>query len=188
MQELALQTREGSVTPHRFGKVARFLLRLPTHLYDWHIGWLFDSRLLRLMHVGRSSGHPYQTVHEVVGTYPATGEVSVMSGFGPSADWFRNLQAARAAEIAISRRRFRPQHRILDETRRLLFWLTTSDGTGSSLRSSGAASAGWSDGPTTAATLPERASSINCRWSGSDRCTARTSRACADLLKPRRQG
>jgi deazaflavin-dependent oxidoreductase (nitroreductase family) len=104
------------VTPHRFGKAGRFLLRLPTHLYDWHIGWLFDSRLLCLTHVGRSSGRHYQTVLEVVGTDPATGEVIVMSGFGRSADWFRNLQAAPAEEIAISRRCFRPQHRILDET------------------------------------------------------------------------
>jgi hypothetical protein len=36
--------------------------------------------------------------------------------FGPSADWFRNVQAAPALEVAIGRRRFRPQHRILDET------------------------------------------------------------------------
>ena len=156
------------MTRHRFGKVGRFLLRLPTHLYDWHIGWLFDSRLLRLTHVGRSSGRHYQTVLEVVGTDPATGKVIVMSGFGRS----------NGADIIGQRMR----------RRRLLFSLTTSDGTGSSLRSSGAASAGWSDGPTTAASLPGLASSINCRWSGSDRCTARTSRACADLLEPRRQG
>jgi deazaflavin-dependent oxidoreductase (nitroreductase family) len=55
-------------------------------------------------------------VLEVVGSVRETGEIIVISGFGPSADWFRNLQAAPAAEIAIGRRRFRPQHRIIDET------------------------------------------------------------------------
>ena len=39
-----------------------------------------------------------------------------MSGFGPSADWFQNLHAAPAEEIAIGCRRFRPKHRILEET------------------------------------------------------------------------
>jgi deazaflavin-dependent oxidoreductase (nitroreductase family) len=104
------------VTPHRFGKAMRYLLRLPTHLYDWHVGWLLDSRFLRLTHLGRKSGRRYQTVLEVVGSDRATGELVVMAGFGRSADWFQNLQAAPAAEIAIGCRRFRPQHRILEET------------------------------------------------------------------------
>jgi deazaflavin-dependent oxidoreductase (nitroreductase family) len=54
-------------------------------------------------------------VLEVVDSDRETGEIIVISGFGPSADWFRNLQAAPAVEIAIARRRFRPQHRIIDE-------------------------------------------------------------------------
>jgi hypothetical protein len=40
----------------------------------------------------------------------------VVSGFGPSADWFQNLHVAPAQEIAIGCRRFRSQHRILEET------------------------------------------------------------------------
>ena len=102
--------------PHRFGRATRLLLRLPTHLYDWHLGWLLDGRFLRLTHLGRRSGRGYQTVLEVVGSDRETEEITVMSGFGPSADWFRNLQAAPAVEVAIGRRRFRPQHRILEET------------------------------------------------------------------------
>jgi hypothetical protein len=46
---------------------------------------------------------------EVVGTNPVTDEVIVMSGFGHAADWFQNLQAAPAVEVAIGRRRFIPQ-------------------------------------------------------------------------------
>ena len=123
--------------PHRFGRATRLLFRLPTHLYDWHLGWLFDGRFLRLTHLGRRSGRGYQTVLEVVGSDRETEEITVMSGFGPSADWFRNLQAAPAVEVAIGRRRFRPQHRILEETRRLAFSRTTNDGIGSSPRSFG---------------------------------------------------
>jgi deazaflavin-dependent oxidoreductase (nitroreductase family) len=102
--------------PHRFGRATRLLLHSPAHLYDWHLGWLLNGRFLRLTHLGRRSGRRYQTVLEVVGSDRGTGEIMVMSGFGRSADWFRNLQAATAVEIAIGRRRFRPQHRILDET------------------------------------------------------------------------
>jgi deazaflavin-dependent oxidoreductase (nitroreductase family) len=103
--------------PHRFGRSTRLLLRLPTHLYDWHLGWLLDGRFLRLTHLGRRSGRRYQTVLEVVGSDRETEQITVMSGFGPSANWFRNLQAAPAVEVAIGRRRYRrPQHRILEET------------------------------------------------------------------------
>lgn len=103
------------ITP-RLEWATRFLLHLPTHIYDWHAGWLLDRRFLRLTHRGRRSGRQYQTLLEVVGTNPVTDEVIVMSGFGHAADWFQNLQAAPAVEVAIGRRRFIPQHRILDET------------------------------------------------------------------------
>jgi hypothetical protein len=104
-----------------------------------------------------------------------------MSGFGPSADWFRNLQAAPAVEVAIGRRRFRPQHRIVDETdaagvlagyerrnrliapivRLGLGWL-----------------AGWPYDGIDAA-LPDLCD--NCRWSRSHHARSKRSRAGADL-------
>jgi deazaflavin-dependent oxidoreductase (nitroreductase family) len=104
------------VPPFRLSRAARVALRLPTHLYDWHVGWILGERFLRLTHVGRRSGRTFQTVLEVVGTDPATGELIVMAGFGPSADWFQNLKSRPAVEIAIGRRRFSPEHRILDES------------------------------------------------------------------------
>jgi deazaflavin-dependent oxidoreductase (nitroreductase family) len=73
------------------------------------------NRFLRLTHLGRKSGRRYQAVLEVVDTDRATGELVVMAGFGRSSDWFRNIQAAPAVEIAINGRRFPPLHRILDE-------------------------------------------------------------------------
>ena len=104
------------VTARRFTRATRLLLRLPTHLYDCHAGWLLGNRFLRLTHVGRKSGRRYQTMLEVVGTDKANGELVVVAGFGPSSDWVQNINATPAAEIAIESRRFRPEHRILDET------------------------------------------------------------------------
>jgi len=39
----------------------------------------------------------------------------VIAGFGPSADWYPNLQAHPAIEVAIAGQRFRPAHRVLNE-------------------------------------------------------------------------
>jgi deazaflavin-dependent oxidoreductase (nitroreductase family) len=98
------------------GRIAAVLLRVPAQLYDWHAGWLLGGRFLRLTHRGRKSGRRYHTVLEVIATDKAAEEVVVMAGFGRSSDWFQNLQTAPADEIAIGGRRYRPQHRILDET------------------------------------------------------------------------
>jgi len=88
---------------------------MPARLYDWHAGWLLGRRFLRLTHTGRRSGRRYRTVLEVIGTGNAPGEVIVMAGFGRSADWYRNLLAHPATEVAIARQRFRPVHRVLSE-------------------------------------------------------------------------
>lgn len=90
------------------------LLRAPARLYDWHCGWLLGHRFLRLTHVGRRSGRRYQTMLEVIRTDADTDEVVVVAGLGRRADWYRNLQAAPAVEVAIGHRRFRPVHRVLD--------------------------------------------------------------------------
>ena len=93
----------------------RRLLRLPARLYDWHARCLLGHRFLRLTHVGRRSGRLHQTVLEVIRTSPRAGEFVVMSGFGRPADWYRNLAAAPAVEVAAGNRRFRPAHRVLGE-------------------------------------------------------------------------
>jgi deazaflavin-dependent oxidoreductase (nitroreductase family) len=91
------------------------LLRAPARLYDWHLGWLLGRRFLRLTHVGRRSGRRYQTVLEVVGENPRTGELIVVAGFGRSAGWYRNIRAGGAREVAVGRERFVPVHRLLEE-------------------------------------------------------------------------
>lgn len=93
----------------------RQLFRAPALLYRWNAGWLLGRRFLLLTHVGRRSGRRYQTVLEVIGTEPVCGEVVVIAAFGSLADWYRNVQAHPATEVAIGGHRFRPVYRTLDE-------------------------------------------------------------------------
>jgi deazaflavin-dependent oxidoreductase (nitroreductase family) len=74
---------------------------------------MLGRRFLRLTHVGRRSGRIYQTVLEVVGQNRSTNEVIVVAGPGRSAQWYRNLQAQEAIEVAIAGQRFTPVHREL---------------------------------------------------------------------------
>ncbi|GAB3408272.1 PNPOx family protein [Flindersiella endophytica] len=99
----------------RLNPFLRWAFRLPNVLYDHHLGWLLGRRLLRLTHVGRRSGREYHTVLEVVRADEQTGEVSVVAGFGPATDWYRNLRAHPAVRVETGRRGFRPAHRELGE-------------------------------------------------------------------------
>ena len=96
----------------RQGRWARRLLRVPILLYHLHLGWLLGHRFLLLEHQGRRSGRRYETVLEVVKWDPA-GEVVVLSGWGPGADWYRNVRASSEVAITLSTRRFSATHRVL---------------------------------------------------------------------------
>jgi deazaflavin-dependent oxidoreductase (nitroreductase family) len=89
-------------------------LRAPTVLYDWNLGWLLGRRFLRLTHRGRRSGRCYQTMLEVIGEDIDRNELFVMVGLGRSAQWYRNLVAGGAVEVAIGRERFSPAYRELE--------------------------------------------------------------------------
>lgn len=97
------------------GRLLRFLLRIPAVVYRCRAGWVFGHRFLLLTHVGRRSGRIRRTVLEVVRFDRDSLEAVVVSGWGRGADWFRNIEAAPALEVAIGRRRFRPAQRILGE-------------------------------------------------------------------------
>ena len=99
----------------RPGPLMRRLLGAPTRLYDWNAEWLLGRRFLRLTHIGRRSGLLHRTMLEVIGTRPATGELLVVAGLGRSANWYRNLESHPAVQVAVGRRRFRPEHRTLGE-------------------------------------------------------------------------
>ncbi|HUA48904.1 MAG TPA: nitroreductase family deazaflavin-dependent oxidoreductase [Solirubrobacteraceae bacterium] len=88
-------------------------LRAPAVLYDWNLGWLLGRRFLRLTHRGRRSGRSYRVMLEVIGHDRARHEVFVMVGLGRRAQWYRNVIAGGAVELAIGGERFRPDYREL---------------------------------------------------------------------------
>lgn len=92
------------------------VLRAPTRLYDWRAGWILGRRFLRLTQIGRRSGRQYQTMLEVIGENRTTREVIVIAGLGRSGNWYRNLRAHDAIEVAICNERFSPAHRELNES------------------------------------------------------------------------
>lgn len=93
------------------GPILRRALRLPVHLYDLGAARLFGHRFLLLTHRGRRSGRLYRTMLEVVGWNPEKREAIVMSGFGPDANWRRNVLAGGAVEVRIAALRFEPRVR-----------------------------------------------------------------------------
>ena len=95
------------------GPLLRAALRAPQLAYRHGWGHLFGHRLLLLTHRGRRTGRLHQTVLEAVRYDPTTREVTVMSGWGPGADWLQNVLATGEAEVSIGRDRFGAEVRLL---------------------------------------------------------------------------
>lgn len=72
------------------------------------------KRFLMIEHFGRKSGNLYRTVIEVAGRHPETDEWIVTSGWGPSADWYRNLQSGGFEAVWIGSKRHQAKVRFLD--------------------------------------------------------------------------
>ncbi len=70
----------------------RRVARLPIFLYRMGLGGVFGKRLLLLHHIGRVSGLERRVVLEVVAHDPRDDSWTIASGFGPGADWYRNLK------------------------------------------------------------------------------------------------
>ena len=78
----------------------------PHHLYYaglGGLGGLVGRRFLRLTHTGRRSGREFHTVLEVVEYDPVSGAVTLVSGFGRGADWFRNVAAGGPVGVDLGR-------------------------------------------------------------------------------------
>lgn len=71
----------------------RLAARLPIALYRVGLGPLLGRRFLLLHHTGRVSGLDRTAVLEVVSYDADAPSWTVASGFGPRADWYRNLRA-----------------------------------------------------------------------------------------------
>jgi deazaflavin-dependent oxidoreductase (nitroreductase family) len=68
----------------------RWLLRAPIPLFR-RAGPLFGGRFVLLEHLGRSTGQRRYVLLEVVHREP--GALVVISGYGPGAQWYRNIAA-----------------------------------------------------------------------------------------------
>ncbi len=75
----------------------------PNRLYAAGLGRLLGHRFVQIHHVGRRSGRPYRAVVEVVRYDAATGEATVVAGYGHTADWYRNVLAAGRADLDFGR-------------------------------------------------------------------------------------
>jgi deazaflavin-dependent oxidoreductase (nitroreductase family) len=71
---------------------SRPLMRAPIWIYQARAGAILGSRLLMLEHTGRKSGLRRYVVLEVV-DHPTPDSYVVASGFGETAQWFRNVKA-----------------------------------------------------------------------------------------------
>ena len=100
---------------HTPGRLALAVFRMPLFLYRHGWGQLLGRTFLLLVHIGRATARPHETVAMVLGDDPQTGEVVICSAWGPGAEWLRNLRAGPAKEIVIGRARFTPEHRFLTE-------------------------------------------------------------------------
>jgi deazaflavin-dependent oxidoreductase (nitroreductase family) len=83
----------------------RHVTRAPIRLYRWRLGWLLGKRFVLLTHTGRTTGQPRQVVLEVAGYDPRSDTFLVASGFGPHAQWYRNIRRNPAVTIQVGRRR-----------------------------------------------------------------------------------
>lgn len=93
---------------------AKPIFNAPSWLYRRNMGWLLGDRFLEVTHIGRKSGKERFAVLEVVQHDRSSGESVVASAYGPTADWYRNLQEKPAVRIRQGRREYVPEQRILD--------------------------------------------------------------------------
>ena len=88
---------------------------MPLHAYRHGRGWLLGRTFLLLVHVGRNTGKPHETVAMVLSYNDRDHEAVICSAWGPNADWIRNLKARPASEVRIGRDSFIPEHRFLTD-------------------------------------------------------------------------
>jgi len=87
---------------------------VPGRVYDLGLGRVFGHRFVRIEHVGRRTGRIHHAVVEVLHYDPVTGEAVVMAGYGPGADWVRNVEAAAGARLDFGRGPRPAAYRVLD--------------------------------------------------------------------------
>ena len=97
------------------GRLALAVFRLPLPLYQRGWGWLLGHTFLLLTHAGRKTGKRRETVAMTLAYDPQTQEAVILAGWGPNADWIRNIRAHPALQIQIGRASYTPEQRFLSE-------------------------------------------------------------------------
>lgn len=99
--------------PKRPSRLLKLVFDAPSFLYRLGLGWLLGRRFLALTHRGRKSGQSHQTVLEVMFFDRDTKESVVVSAYGSSADWYRNLKIEPALRVQTGRMDYTPKQRFL---------------------------------------------------------------------------
>ncbi|HEX9130895.1 MAG TPA: nitroreductase family deazaflavin-dependent oxidoreductase, partial [Ktedonobacteraceae bacterium] len=102
---------------------ARWLGKWLIIVYRFHLGWLVGHRFMLITHRGRRTGKVRQTGVMVLHYDRQSREALVAAG-SANADWYRNIHASPAIEVALGRERYRPEQRFLEveEIAELLAW------------------------------------------------------------------
>lgn len=86
--------------------------RIVIFLFQLHLGWLTDHAVVVVTHRGRRSGKVRRTALYPIHYDPRSLQTCVVSVWGKS-DWYQNLCAASALEIAIGQQGYTPEQRLL---------------------------------------------------------------------------
>jgi deazaflavin-dependent oxidoreductase (nitroreductase family) len=97
------------------GRPALAVFRTLLRAYRHDAGWLLGHTFLLLVHTGRKTGQPHSMVAMVLRYNRDTREAVICSGWGPDADWVRNLRAGPAVRVQLGRESYTPQHPFLAE-------------------------------------------------------------------------
>ncbi|BDH58650.1 nitroreductase family deazaflavin-dependent oxidoreductase [Tsukamurella sp. PLM1] len=90
----------------------RRLVRAPIWLYQHGLGALLGPRMVMVEHIGRTSGQPRYVVLEVIERDADT--IVVCSGFGETAQWYRNLRAHPECRVTVGKNERRARAELLD--------------------------------------------------------------------------
>lgn len=91
--------------PRRPGLLMRWIYRAPVVLYRMGLGGLMFGQLM-LTTVGRKSGRPRRAVVDVLKHDAASGTYYVVSAYGASSNWYRNLEANPEVRVQVGWHRF----------------------------------------------------------------------------------
>jgi len=83
----------------------RWIYRAPVVLYRMGLGGLMFGQVM-LTTVGRKSGRPRRAVVDVLKHDAASGTYYVVSAYGASSNWYRNLEANPEVRVQVGWRRF----------------------------------------------------------------------------------